>query len=67
MACDCHYLENGLSYCCDWTIFFLLVLFSCALTCKGMYGKNRIWIKVVVFGPQTAEKTVRKLKAALMN
>lgn len=66
MACDCHYLENGLSYCCDWTIFFWF-LFSCALTCKGMYGKNCIWTKVVVFGPQTAEKTVRKLMAALMN
>lgn len=29
-------------------------------------GKNCRWTKVVVFGPQTAEKTVRKLKAALM-
>lgn len=46
---------------------FFWFLFSCALTCKGMYGKNCIWTKVVVFGPQTAEKTVRKLMAALMN
>jgi len=68
MANDCHYLENGLSYCCDWTFFFVLFFFPCALTCKGMYGeKNCRWTKVVVFGPQTAEKkTVRKLKAALM-
>ncbi len=50
MENDCHYLENGLSYCYDRMFFF----FPCALTCKGMYGEK--CIKVVMFGPQTAEK-----------